>query len=175
MEKFWSSGRSVRMLLIAFAACVASLANAQENALPEPEGKPILTIEGEIAVTNSDDTAVFDRTMLEALGLETIETTTPWYDGAVTFEGVPMRSILERVGADGEEVVARALNDYSTVIPASDFYDHGVILALKRDGEYMEISDKGPLFIVYPYDAEGLHSQQYYARSAWQVARLIVR
>lgn len=88
---------------------------------------------------------------------------------------MPLRTLLERVGADGKEIVARALNDYSTVIPISDFYEHGVILALKRDGEYMEISDKGPLFIVYPYDGEDLHSQQYYARSAWQVARLVVR
>ncbi|WP_081871139.1 molybdopterin-dependent oxidoreductase [Nitratireductor basaltis] len=172
---FLPTGRRVQALAMALFAVAASQAYSQDATLSKPEGKTILTIEGEISVTNSGSEAVFDRAMLEELGVKTVKTTTPWYDGDVTFEGVPMRVLLERVGSEGEELVARALNDYSTVIPISDFYDHDVILALKRDGEYMEISDKGPLFIVYPYDGENLHSQQYYARSAWQVARLVVR
>ena len=57
----------------------------------------------------------------------------------------------------------------------SDFALHGVILALKRDGVYMPVRDKGPLFIVYPYDSDSdLQHRRYYSRSAWQVARLIV-
>jgi hypothetical protein len=51
-----------------------------------------------------------------------------------------------------------------------------VILALKRDGEYMPVRDKGPLFIIYPYDnAPELRSQQFYSRSVWQVSRLVVK
>ncbi|MCC2664519.1 MAG: oxidoreductase, partial [Geminicoccaceae bacterium] len=43
-----------------------------------------------------------------------------------------------------------------------------VILALKRDGAYMPVRDKGPLFIVYPYDSSPeLKHQNYYSRSAW--------
>jgi hypothetical protein len=69
-----------------------------------------------------------------------------------------------------------ALNDYTTEIPVDDFTKYNVILALKRDGEYMPVRDKGPLFIVYPYDSDPeLRSQKYYSRSAWQVARLIVK
>ncbi|MFC7692861.1 hypothetical protein ACFQY5_28160 [Paeniroseomonas aquatica] len=50
------------------------------------------------------------------------------------------------------------------------------MLALKRDGNYLTIRDKGPLFIVYPYDTNAeLRSPRYYGRSAWQVARLVVR
>jgi len=47
---------------------------------------------------------------------------------------------------------------------------------MKRDGVDMPVSDKGPLFIVYPYDSEPeLKSQLFYSRSAWQVAELIVK
>ncbi len=56
-----------------------------------------------------------------------------------------------------------------------DFAKFNVILAIKRNGEYMPVRDKGPLFIVYPYDSKSeLKSQTYYGRSAWQLKRLEV-
>jgi len=114
--------------------------------------------------------------MLEALGMETFSTTTPWYDGPVKFEGVRMSRLLDTVGATGTTVTAMALNDYSSEIPIEDFRKYPVILALKRDGAYMPVKDKGPLFIVYPYDSDpALKHQRFYSRSAWQVARLIVK
>ena len=83
---------------------------------------------------------------------------------------------MESVGATGDKVVAYALNDYSTELPMSDFAQYNVLLALKRNGEYMPVRDKGPLFIVYPYDSNPeLRHQRFYSRSAWQVARLVVR
>ena len=70
------------------------------------------------------------------------------------FEGVSLDKLMKAVGAKGERVVAVALNDYSSEIPIEDFAKYKTILALKRDGEYMPVRDKGPLFVVYPYDAE---------------------
>ena len=68
------------------------------------------------------------------------------------------------------------MNDYTTEIQMEDFTKHHAILALKRNGEYMPVRDKGPLFVVYPYDSDPeLKSQTYYSRSAWQVARLVVK
>jgi hypothetical protein len=38
------------------------------------------------------------------------------------------------------------------------------------------VRDKGPLFIVYPYDSDPqLATQTFYGRSAWQLAKLIVK
>jgi len=92
------------------------------------------------------------------------------------FEGVPMEKLMADVGAKGQRVVAYALNDYTTEIPMEDFSKHHAILALKRNGEYMPVKDKGPLFVVYPYDSEPeLKSQIFYSRSAWQVARLVIK
>jgi hypothetical protein len=156
------------------AAAIAGPAGA--GALATPSGKPILTISGTIAETNSQGAALFDRAMLEALGMVSVETKTPCHTGAVTFEGVPLDKLMKHVGAKGQRVVAIALNDYSTEIPIEDFAKYGTILALKRDGEYMPVKDKGPLFIIYPYDSKPeLKNQTYYSRSAWQVARLVVK
>ncbi|HEV2565375.1 MAG TPA: molybdopterin-dependent oxidoreductase [Microvirga sp.] len=144
--------------------------------LGAPKERPILTISGKIGVTNKDNTAQFDRAMLESLGLVSIETTTPWYEGKVKFEGVSLDKLMKQVEAKGERVSVVALNDYATEIPMADFAKFNVILALKRNGEYMPIRDKGPLFIVYPYDSNPeLKSQTYYARSAWQVAKIEVK
>jgi hypothetical protein len=39
----------------------------------------------------------------------------------------------------------------------------------------MPVRDKGPLFIVYPYDTDSdLRHRRFYSRSAWQVGRLVV-
>jgi hypothetical protein len=57
-----------------------------------------------------------------------------------------------------------------------DVRKYNVILALKRDGEYMPVRDKGPLFIVYPFDSDPeLKNRVYYGRSVWQVARLEIK
>ncbi|MBD2747458.1 molybdopterin-dependent oxidoreductase [Microvirga sp. BT688] len=163
-------------LVAALLALTAFVGAAYAASLAMPTDRPILTISGKISVTNKDNTAQFDRQMLESMGLVTIETTTPWHEGKVKFEGVPMDKLMKLVGANGQRVVVVALNDYSTEIPMADFGKYNAILAIKRNGEYMPVRDKGPLFIIYPYDSNpDLQTQTYYARSAWQVAKIDVR
>lgn len=165
-----------RALLAALTGLSLTAVAARAGSLTTPTDKTILTISGDISEKNAGDTATFDRAMLEKLGMVTIVTTTPWYQGPMTFEGVPMDKLMADVGAKGQRVVAYALNDYTTEIPMEDFSKHHAILALKRNGDYMPVRDKGPLFIVYPYDSDPeLKSQIFYSRSAWQVARLVVK
>ncbi|MBF9196459.1 molybdopterin-dependent oxidoreductase [Microvirga terrestris] len=163
-------------LVGALLALTTFVGAAYAASLAMPSEKPILTISGKISVTNKDNTAQFDRKMLESMGLVTVETTTPWHEGKVKFEGVSLDKLMKQVGASGQRVVVVALNDYTTEIPLDDFAKFNVILAIKRDGEYMSVRDKGPLFVIYPYDSSpDLKSQTYYARSAWQVAKIEVR
>jgi hypothetical protein len=159
------------MCIVALACLVAGAAAAQ----PAQSEKPILTITGKISSTAAEG-VVFDRAKLEALGMVSFETKTPWYKETVKFEGVPLDKLMANVGASGEKVLAIALNDYSVEIPIEDFARYHAILALKRDGEYMSVRDKGPLFVVYPFDSDSeLRSQKFYSRSAWQVNRLVVK
>ena len=163
-------------LMGALVAFVGIVGAAYAATLAAPTERPVLTITGKISVTNKDNTAQFDRPMLESLGMVAVETTTPWHEGKVKFEGVPVDKLMKQVGATGDRVVVTALNDYTTEIPMEDFAKYKVILAIKRNGEYMPVRDKGPLFIIYPYDSDPeLKSQTYYARSAWQVAKIDVR
>jgi hypothetical protein len=165
-----------------FTLCVGFLAAqprpasvAAVRALKEPDGKVILTIEGRISRTNGEGAARFDLAMIEALQRTSFTTTTPWHDGPQTFEGVLVRALLHGVGAEGSKLTVRALNNYVTEVPFSDSEEHDAILAYKRNGEYMPVRDKGPLFVVYPYSSKSsLQNEIYYGRSAWQVNRISV-
>lgn len=157
------------VMLLGFVVCTQLWAGE----LARPMGKILLTISGNIENTNESGKAVFDIASLEKLGTVSFQTTSPWYNGRTTFTGIPLQKLMEYVGAKGTVVKVTALNDYTTVIPLSDFKKYNAILALKINGEYMRIRDKGPLFVVYPYDSlPELNNQIYYSRSAWQVSRM---
>ncbi len=162
--------------LASFALAAILLMPIASIAQDAPEGRVILTIGGEISTTNVDDTMQYDRAMLEAFGLHTVVTETPWTDGDVTFEGVLMRDLLDAVGADGNTIAAVALNDYTATIPASDADDYDVILAMRQDGDQLTVRQRGPLWVIYPWsDVPGLQNEVYYSRSIWQLKALEVR
>lgn len=136
------------------------------------DDRVVLTIDGDIAGGVPRD---FTLEQLEALGMKTVETKTPWHEGVVKFEGVTLAVLMEHVGARGETAHVVALNNYSTEIPTTDFAAHGVILASRKDGATMPISEKGPLFVIYPFDPKPeLNSELYYSRSAWQVRQITI-
>src|SRR5262245_21428624 len=123
---------------------------AKSDEMPMPTGPVILTITGAISRTNAPDRTEFDEAMLEALGTERITTSSRWVDGKPTFGGVPIRKLLEAVGAHGSSVTARALDDYTVDIPIADFTRYPVLLALRMNGKALSPREKGPLWIVYP-------------------------
>ncbi len=142
--------------------------------LPLPKGPVILTISGNIEQTNGPAQAQFDKAMLEALGTASFVTRSEVSIKPQLFEGVPLRAVLNRVGARGKSMKASALNDYEISIPLEDLRFEP-LLAMKADGQVLTIRDKGPLWIVYPRDAHDvLHDVKYYARWVWQLNRLHV-
>ncbi|WP_374449784.1 molybdopterin-dependent oxidoreductase [Stella sp.] len=150
--------------------------SARAETLPPPTGTTILELSGNIANTTDGKVAKFDKAALEALGTTTVRTSTKWTEGPVTFEGPLMRDLLKKVGASGTEIVAVALNDYKVKIPIADFDKFNVILAHRRDGKAMPVRDKGPLWIMYPFDDNpSLKTDLYFARCAWQLKAIEVR
>ncbi|MEN9059693.1 molybdopterin-dependent oxidoreductase [Ponticoccus litoralis] len=148
-------------------------ARAEVQTLPAPEGPVLLTIFGNIAVTNVDETAQFDLEMLQALGETDIVTDTIWTSGSHRFTGVLLETLLAAVGAEGAEVSATAINDYTVEIPRSDATEDGPIIAYAMDGKPMSRRDKGPLWVIYPYASDPKYrTEVIYARSIWQLDRL---
>lgn len=141
--------------------------------LAAPQGDVILTVSGQIDTTNAGDTAQFDLDMLEDLDATTFETSTIWSEGTHTFQGVSLKVLADRLGIDGATLRATAINDYSVDIPLTDAVEGGPIVAYKMDDATMSVRDKGPLWIVYPYDSDTAYrSEVIYSRSIWQLDRI---
>ena len=145
-------------------------------ALQSPAGAVVLSIGGRVGKPNREGRALFDMDMLAALPQRSITQKTPWYPGPRKFTGPLLRDVLEAAGALGQSIEAIALNDYKVTIPMDDVRQHDVLLALLLDERPMPVRDKGPLFIVYPFDSDArLRNSIYYSRSAWQLKALEIR
>ncbi|WP_163852298.1 molybdopterin-dependent oxidoreductase [Pseudooceanicola aestuarii] len=153
------------------AVCLAAPLHAGD--LPTPEGAVLLTVTGAIDRTNAEGAALFDLEMLEEFGGTEITTTTIWTEGEKQFEGVSLHRLIDELGIEAETLKATAINDYAVEIPIEDAVEGGPILAYRMNGDTMSVRDKGPLWIVYPYDSNAAYrSEVIYSRSIWQLDRI---
>lgn len=159
------------------ALLLAGLAlSAPALALDAPTARPILTVSGKIAVKNAGETARFDMKMIEALPQHTLTTSTPWFEKPVKFTGPLLSDVLAAVKANGTMISAVAINDYKINIPMTDVTKYKVIVARLLDDKPMPVREKGPLFVVFPFDsATELRTSTYYERSIWQLKALDVQ
>lgn len=140
-----------------------------------PKGPVILTVTGAIARTNTGDSMQFDLAMLEAMDSTEIETTTIWTEGLHSFKGVSLVEIIDVLGVTSGTLLAEAVNDYAVEIPVTDAVTNGPIIAYQMDGETMTLRNKGPLWLVYPYDQKlEYKSEVIYTRSIWHLDRIEV-
>lgn len=166
-------------LTLAGGIAVPSASRAQEvtqvsvDMLPAPQGRVLLTVRGDIHATNAGDTAVFDRQMLLDLGQRNVSTHTIWTEGQVTFTGVPLKAIIDRLGVTSGTIRATAVNDYAIQMPYEDIPEDAALLAMDLDGKPMSVRDKGPIWLVFPYDQDPKYrTETYHARSIWQLVAL---
>lgn len=180
--------RSIRRwALVSGLSMACGISNAQE---PYPTGsvdgaahqqasrstEVLLVVEGAIQGGDSAGEARLNLQALQRLPPHSLLTTTAVTDGVRRFDGFLMRDVMKLVDARGTVVEARALNHYSVDIPIADFHDYDVLLATHMDGKRLEVSGKGPFWIVYPRDDwRQLQDIRYDYRWVWQLHRLTVK
>ncbi|WP_119299679.1 molybdopterin-dependent oxidoreductase [Dongia deserti] len=161
----------LKVLLSALA--LLFLGAAPSAALGEPA---LLTISGEIGSGNQDGKLVLDRGAFEAMPMSIVKTETPWTEGMVTFEGVPLKALLDLAAANGETIHAVALNDYAVDIPVGDSANPKVIVAYRMNGQTMRVRDKGPLWLIYPLsDEPSLRTEATHTKMIWQIKAFEIR
>lgn len=156
-----------RRLLLLAALALAPLAQAQDKAA----ARVILTVSSAGGKVSKD----FDLAALERMPQVTFTTATPWYNQPTKFSGPLLRDVLAAADAKGARLQAIALNDYKVEMPVDEVIQHGAIVALRLNDRPMSVRDKGPLFVVFPFDSQPeLRTERYYTRSIWQLRRLQV-
>ena len=150
-------------LLVAALLILAPFTGAQEA-----RAETLLT------VTASDGTVTsFDRAALNAMDRVTYDTTTIWTDGTQKFAGVPLKTLLTKAGITEGTIRAVAENDYAVEIPVADLEDTAPIVADLLNDKPFSRREKGPLWIVFPYDSDPRYrSEENFARSIWQLVRI---
>jgi hypothetical protein len=146
---------------------VGAAASAQEAL---PAGPVVVTVAGKISRPNRgpvdpfmdgffayaevtfEEARAFDVAALEALGTRRITTRYPKWPRAYAFEGPLLGDVLAAAGAEGTVVKVTALDGYAAEIPMAEVSKYPIVLALKRDGRYLGIGDRGPAWIVWPRD-----------------------
>lgn len=168
--KIWT-----KYLGLALALWCAGLGAGRAGELAQPKGPVILTISGNISNVNKGATAQFDPEMLQSLPRASFSTHTNWTVGNANFQGVPLKALLDFVGAKGKTMQASALNDYAIDMPTSDAVAGGPMIAYLLDGQKMSVRDKGPLWIIYPFDDKPEYrSEVIYSRCIWQLKAITV-
>jgi hypothetical protein len=163
----------LRAVLSAATLVVALVAPGMAADLAAPKGDVILTISGQVGVKNKDGVAALDLAMLQALPVTTFDTTTIWTEGVHSFQGVSLKDLVEGLDIKGSTLRATAINDYTIEIPLSDAVTGGPIIAYRIDGKEMSLREKGPLWVIYPFDDNSDYRKEViYSRSIWQLDRI---
>jgi hypothetical protein len=97
-----------------------------------------------------------------------------WTTKTTTYTGVKLSSILQKYNITNEWLQLTALNDYRVKVPIVDA-DKGAFIAYFIDGKQMKIRDKGPLWLLYPFNEnQALNIDVYHNRSIWQLKTIEV-
>lgn len=152
----------IRRLCAAASLSVLFAAHAHANS---PAGPIILTV-----IDSNGAEVALDLEMMDELEQVTTVTETPWFDGVQEFSGPRISDLMAHLEVSGSELSFIAVNDYAASMPWTDIEDYPVILATRHEGKTMSVRDKGPLFVIYPFDAHPeLRNEVVFSRSVWQV------
>ena len=144
-------------------------------ALDAPTGPVVLTVFSRLRDGRPGNPVQFDMAMLERLPQTAYSTRTPWYGQACKFSGPLLRDVLSCAGLRGSQLRLEALNAYRVDIPFDDVLQHDVLLARLLDDKPMAVRDKGPLFVIYPFEQHAaLRNAVYHSRCVWQLRSIEV-
>ncbi len=135
---------------------------------------PILKIN--VTGSGQDTHVVLDLAAIDRMPRTSFSTTTPWHQGVTEFSGVSLKDLFATMKFSGKKLQIIALNDYEVEASVTELQAADALLATRQNGTIMPVSDKGPIFIVFPFDSRPeLQHQSYYSRAVWQVAEINIR
>lgn len=134
-------------------------------------GQTILKLNG--PVSGADRSFMLDLAAIDTMPKTSFVTSTPWHKGVTEFSGVTLRDCLAVLKLSGTKLQLIALNDYVVEASLSELEAADALLATRQNGDIMPVSDKGPIFLIFPFDSRPeLQHQSYYSRAVWQLAEI---
>ena len=136
----------------------------------------VLTVEHEDKQTHLTVLSKFTLADLMLLPATKFTTSTIWTAENQTFTGVELSELIKHLEIKGNVLHAIALDEYYFDLPMTDALPGGPIVAYLNNGNRMTVREKGPLWIVYPYDEnKKFQTEEIYARSVWSSWKIIAQ
>ena len=169
--------RFVLLWLMAVTVSFSGIAAAtvETEAKPAPTQPPVLNV----VFLDQNEAQTADRVLtmadIQALPAAEFTTTTIWTEGEQQFRGVWLSDLMTYLEVSEGTIFFSALNEYMIEITLAEMVPGGPMLAYEWNGIPMSPRDKGPLWIVFPYDSDQkFQSESVYAQSIWQLDRIEV-
>ena len=160
--------RMARPMLIGLGL-ILGLASAPSFA----DDPPILSVQSGTA-----SSVVLSLKDLDLLPQHSFRTTTQWTEGKLAFSGPALKDILGLVDAGtdtSEKIHLIAANQYEVLLDPSLLEEDVPIVATRIDGKTFGLRDKGPLWVVFPYDLDTDYQREgIYSASIWQLIEIVV-
>lgn len=129
----------------------------------------ILTLE-----TPSGKQIHLTREDLQALPQTQFTTSTPWTLKAHTYQGPKLSLVIDKFEQPITSIQVFAYNGYAIDMKASEWQQYPFILAMQQDGKALTLRNKGPLWILLPFDENPKFSstQSFLIQSIWQIEKI---
>lgn len=112
---------------------------------------------------------------LLALPQTHFDTSTQWTKGVHRFSGPLLGDLLEGYSAGPGDLRLAAINSYSVTVNRNLITEDAPIIANRMDGEPFSRRNKGPLWVIFPYDRSAKYQGELvYAASVWQLSQITV-
>lgn len=166
----------IRTNLVSMLALAALVLIAHFSVVHAAGDEPVL-LRIEVSGTGDDAPRVTEMTMtdLTALPITEFSTHTNWTSGVQQFTGVSLLVLFDSLGVESGQIEMIAINDYSIILPFDDPTNKGAMVAYLQNGAPMTARGKGPLWLVYDYDADPAYrTETVFSRSIWQLDRMVI-
>lgn len=167
----WRFVVKISLLILSF---VMTPAYSEENNFGNQNE---LVLEVSVPATEERTALVFGVTMamLKALPETVYKTSTVWTEGLNEFKGARLVDLLAAIDARPKSVIAWAINGYMAEFDPTQEGWNEALIAYSVNGKPMQVREKGPLWIVFPYDdSPKFRSDYIYSHSVWQLNHIDV-
>ncbi|MCW0314501.1 MULTISPECIES: molybdopterin-dependent oxidoreductase [Pantoea] len=92
-----------------------------------------------------------------------------------TFTGVPFQDFLNKYNVRAKALRFFALDEYSYTVPVDELLKYSAILAYRKNGKFMPVSDLGPYVVIFPRDEHPeLPRADINAKTVWMISEVKV-
>lgn len=164
---------AIPLAIVVLSLLVVALPTCTPKKPPAPTGEVLLTVKGNIEVSNVGDEYQFDLDMLKKEGKD-LQTNDPWLESEFTYTGLPLSQLVKMVKpGDGTTTLKFvAPDDYTVEVKIADCKRTDILLAYAADGADLLPDLGGPLKLVFAESLSDIYPPESWG---WMIVKVTVQ